>query len=98
MNNQINCHNEVIIIGRIARPPLRCNVKNNKALQLCIAVPNDENYELKPNYVYVNIIADAYNLFKNKIGQPIAINGHIESNYGQRIIVDVLSFIKEKSY
>ena len=32
---------------------------------------------------------------KLKINQAIGINGHIESKWGQKIIVDVLSFIKE---
>ena len=96
MNNQVKCHNEVNLVGRIAKPPLRCQIYNNKAIQLCLALPNDNNYELSPNYAYVNVIANSYDLFKNKIGQAIAINGHIESKCGQRIIVDVLSFIKEK--
>ena len=43
--------------------------------------------------IYVYDDGQIYNQLK--INQAIGINGHIESKWGQKIIVDVLSFIKE---
>ena len=97
MNNQVLCHNEVNLVGRIVKPAFKCKINNKNAVKLCLALPNDCDYNLNPNYAYVNVITNEFNFFKDKIGKAIAINGHIETNYGQKIIVDVISFITEKS-
>ena len=88
-------HNEVLLVGRIMnrQKGYRCN--NKKAIRVKLAMPNDDNYELYPNTAYVYFYEDDQ-LFKSlKRFQAIAINGHIENNWGQRIIVDVFSLIKE---
>ena len=58
--------------------------------------PNDDNYDLNPNIAYIYVYDDGQIYNQLRINQAIGINGHIESKWGQKIIVDVLSFIKEK--
>ena len=93
--NQVKIHNEVILVGRIMskQKNLRCN--NKKAIRIKLALPNDDDYELNPNIAYVYIYDDGEMLEQLKVNQAIAINGHIECNWGQRIIANVISFIKE---
>ena len=93
--NQVKIHNEVILVGRIMsrQRNIRCN--NKKAIRIKLALPNDEDYELEPNIAYVYIYDDGEMLEQLKMNQAIAINGHIECNWGQRIIANVISFIKE---
>ena len=95
MENKIKLHNEVLLIGRIMsrQKGYRCN--NKKAIRVKLAMPNDNDYNLNPNTAYVYFYEDD-KLFKSlKRFQAIAINGHIECNYGQRIIANAISFIKE---
>ena len=93
--NQVKIHNEVILVGRIMsrQRNIRCN--NKKAIRIKLALPNDEDYELDPNIACVYIYDDGEMLEQLKVNQAIAINGHIECNWGQRIIANVISFIKE---
>lgn len=96
MSNQVRLHNEIVLIGRImsCQRNIRCN--NKKAIRVKLAIPNDEDYDLTPDYAYIYVYDDSkiYNSLKR--GQAIAINGHIESHLGQRIIANVISLIKEK--
>ena len=50
---------------------------------------------MNPNIAFVYIYDDGEIFDKLKPNQAIAINGHIESNWGQRVIADVISLIKE---
>ena len=95
MSNQVKIHNEVNLVGRIIskQKDVRCN--SRKAIKVKLAVPNDDNYELNPNIAYVYIYDDGEINNSLNRSQAIAINGHIESNWNQRIICDVLSIIKE---
>ncbi len=95
MENQVKCHNEVILVGRIVTRQRNVKCNNKKAIRVALAVPNDDNYEEGPNVAYVYVYDDGkiYESLKRK--QAIAINGHVECNYGQRIIADVISIIKE---
>lgn len=95
MKNQVKLHNEVILVGRIEsrQKDIRCN--NSKAIRVRLALPNDDDYEKDPNIAYVYIYDDGKIYNKLKPNQAIAINGHIECNYGQRIIANAISFIKE---
>lgn len=95
MAYQVQCHNDVTMIGRLCRPAYKTQINNQKALKLCLAVPNDENYELNPNYINAYLYTNDLNMFRGKVGIPLAFNGHIESKHGIRIIIDVLSIIKE---
>lgn len=93
--NQVKIHNEVMLVGRIMsrHSNLRCN--NKKAIRVKLALPNDDDYELNPNIAYVYIYDDGEIINQLRVNQAIAINGHIECNCGQRIIANVISFIKE---
>ena len=95
MSKQVQLHNEVILFGRIMnrQKNIRCN--NKKAIRVKLALPNDDNYDLIPNIAYIYVYDDGQIYNQLKINQAIGINGHIESKWGQKIIVDVLSFIKE---
>ena len=95
MSKQVQLHNEVILFGRIMnrQKNIRCN--NKKAIRVKLALPNDDNYDLNPNIAYIHVYDDGQIYNQLKINQAIGINGHIESKWGQKIIVDVLSFIKE---
>ena len=95
MSKQVQLHNEVILFGRIMnrQKNIRCN--NKKAIRVKLALPNDDNYDLNPNIACIYVYDDGQIYNQLKINQAIGINGHIESKWGQKIIVDVLSFIKE---
>ncbi len=95
MENQVKIHNEVILVGRIICRQRNVQCNNKKAIKIGLAVPNDDNIEAGPNvaYVYVYDDGEIYNSLKRK--QAIAINGHVECNWGQKIIADVISLIKE---
>ena len=58
-----------------------------------ISVPNDEDYNLEPNNISVNIETNNYKMFRGKIGLPIAISGHIDAKWGQRIVCDLIKFL-----
>ena len=95
MKQQIKCHNEVMLFGRIMSRGKSYKVNNRSAIKVKLAMPNDDNYELNPNIAYIYVYDDGniYNSLKEN--QTIGINGHIESKWGQRIIADVICFIKE---
>ena len=95
MSKQVELHNEVILVGRIMnrQKNIRCN--NRKAIRVKLALPNDIDYNLEPNIAYVYIYDDGNIISQLNRNQAIAINGHIECNWGQRIIADVISLIKE---
>ena len=92
---QVKCHNDVTIVGRIARPVSKCIVNNQKAVQIILKVPNDLDYNLEPNTVVAYALTDDYKMFRGKVGKALAFNGHVECNRGLRIIIDVMTFIKE---
>ena len=60
-----------------------------------LAIPNDDNNGANHSIANVYIYDDGkvYELLKRK--QSIAINGHVECKYGQKIIADVIRIIKE---
>lgn len=95
MSKQVELHNEVMLVGRIMnrQKNIRCN--NRKAIRVKLALPNDIDYNLEPNIAYVYIYDDGNIISQLNRNQAIAINGHIECNWGQRIIADVISLIKE---
>ena len=95
MSKQVKLHNEVMLVGRIMNRQkyIRCN--NRKAIRVKLALPNDIDYNLDPNIAYVYIYDDGNISCQLNRNQAIAINGHIECNWGQRIIADVISLIKE---
>ncbi|MBR2784703.1 MAG: hypothetical protein IKD74_01775 [Clostridia bacterium] len=95
MAKQVKSHNEVMLVGRIInrQKDIRCN--NMKSIRVKLALPNDLDYNLNPNIAFVYIYDDGEIFDKLKPNQAIAINGHIESNWGQRVIADVISLIKE---
>ena len=95
MPKQVELHNEVMLVGRIMsrQKNIRCN--NRKAIRVKLALPNDIDYNLNPNIAYVYIFDDGEIYNKLNRNQAIAINGHIECNWVQRIIADVISLIKD---
>ena len=95
MSKQVELHNEVMLVGRIMsrQKNIRCN--SRKAIRIKLALPNDIDYNLNPNIAYVYIFDDGEIYNKLNRNRAIAINGHIECNWGQRIIADVISLIKE---
>lgn len=95
MSKQVKLHNEVILVGRIInrQKNIRCN--NQKAIRIKLALPNDLDYNLEPNIAYVYIYDDGVSFNQLYRNQAIAISGHVECNWGQRIIADVIRFIKE---
>ena len=95
MMNEVRLHNEVILVGRIQGRQKNIQCNNRKAIRVKLALPNDDNYELNPNIAYVYIYDDGKIYNQLKVNQAIAINGHVECNWGQRIIANVISFIKE---
>jgi len=95
MENQVKSRNEVILVGKIVtrQRKFKCNDKN--AIKIGIATKNYRDSKAGPNIAYVYVYDDGkiYNSLKRR--QSVAINGHVECNYGQRIIADVIKLIKE---
>ncbi len=89
---QIGCHNEFTIFGRILYGNKKVRVNNHNAIELCILCPNDDDYSKEPNRVYVNVITNDSKMFKYMKGRVIGITGHIITQYGQKLIADVISF------
>lgn len=98
MKKQIKIHNEVTLVGRIRHTGTIVKLDNKNALRVIISVPNDEDYELKPNNISVYFKTSDYKMFRNKNDTEIAICGHIDTRRGQKIICDVMSFIKELTF
>ena len=96
MKDQVRLHNEVILVGRIIgrQKNIRCN--NKKAIRVKLAIPNDDDYEMNSNIAYVYIYDDNEIYNQLRINQAIAINGHVECNWGQRIIAHVIRLIEEQ--
>ena len=95
MSKQVELHNEVMLIGRIMSYQKNNKCNNRKAIKVKLALPNDIDYNLDPNIAYVYIYDDGEIIKQINKNQTIAINGHIECKWGQRIIADVISLIKE---
>ena len=93
MKQPVSIHNEIILIGRIRYSGRKVQIANKEMLNFIISVPNDEDYNLEPNNISVNIETNNFKMFRGKIGMPIAISGHIDARWGQRIVVDLLEFI-----
>ena len=62
-------------------------------LNFVISVPNDEDYNLEPNNISVNVETNNFKMFRGKVGMPIAISGHLDAKWGQRIICDLIKFL-----
>jgi len=95
MSKEVQLHNEVMLVGRIMNRQKNVRCSNRKAIRVKLALPNDFDYNLNPNIAYVYIFDDGEIYNKLKPNHAIAINGHIECNWGQRVIADVISLIKE---
>ena len=95
MSKQVELHNEVMLIGRIMSYKKKNKCNNMKAIKVKLALPNDIDYNLDPNIAYVYIYDDGEITKQINKNQTISINGHIECKWGQRIIADVISLIKE---
>ena len=94
MNKEVLIHNEVILVGRIISKQKNVKCNNRDTTKVKLAIPDDDR-EDSYNVANVYIFNDG-NIEKNlKHNQAIAISGHIESRFGQKIIADVVSFIKE---
>ena len=95
MENQIKSRNEVIIVGKIVTRQRKVKCNGQEAIKIGVAMKNYSDSKAGPNIAYVYVYDDGkiYDLLKRR--QNVSINGHIECNYGQRIIVDVINVIKE---
>ena len=85
--------NEVILLGRIMSHQQNIMCNNRKSIRVKIAIPTCDYTTYDVAYVYIYDDGNIIKLLNKK--QAIAINGHIESNNVQRVIVDALSIIKE---
>ncbi len=95
MVNQVGLHNEVILVGRVIGYQKNISCNNKKAIKLKLAIPNDDDYNLEPNFACVYVYDDGNISNSLNKSQAIAISGHLESNHGQRIIANIISLIKE---
>ena len=95
MENQIKCRNEVILVGKIVtrQRNVKCNDKN--AIKIGIGMKNYNDNEAGPYIAYVYVYDDGKIYDSLKRRQNVSINGHIECNYSQKIIVDEISLIEE---
>ena len=64
---QVECHNDVTIVGRIAKPVSKCFVNNQKAVQIVLKVPNDLDYNLEPNTVVAYALTDDIKCLEEKL-------------------------------
>ena len=85
--------NNVELFGNLRNRGQRVKVGNENALRLIISVPNDEKSEERSNNISVYYITDDFNILRSFIGEKFMISGHIDTMYGQRIIVDQLIMV-----
>ncbi len=95
MKNQVKCHNEVILVGRIVTRQRNVKCNNKKAIKIGVAMKNYHDSKAGPSIAYVYIYDDGKIYDSLKRRQNVSINGHIECNYSQKIIVDEISLIEE---
>ncbi len=93
MKHPVATHNEIVLVGRIRYSGRRVQVANKEMLNFVICVPNDEDYNLEPNNISVNVETKDFKMLRGKVGMPIAISGHIDAKWGQRIICDLIKFM-----
>jgi hypothetical protein len=94
----VELKNEVFLVGLLLAKQRNIKCNNKKSIRVTLGVANDNDNE---GYNIANVIIyDEDNKLFNSLKrrQPIAIKGHIECNYGQRIIADVVNIIKEPEY
>ena len=93
MKHPVAIHNEIVLVGRIRYSGRRVQVANKEMLNFVIAVPNDDDYNLDPNNISVNVETKDFKMFRGKVVMPIAISGHIDAKWGQRIICDLIKYL-----
>lgn len=93
MKQPVATHNEIILVGRIRYSGRRVRVANKDMLNFVISVPNDEDYNLEPNNISVNVETNNFKMFRDKVGMPIAISGHIDAKWGRRNVCDLFKFL-----
>lgn len=88
MNNQIICHNEFTVVGRIVDV-----MKKKDELEVLLLCPNDDNYNLDANKVFIKFDLLDFNKFKEAIGCAIAVTGHIEFDIEAKLIAEMYQII-----
>ena len=89
MKNQLLCHNEFTIVGRISDEIV--NIDN--AIRVLVLCPNDDDYDKSANKIYVDFDLNDYKIISNSIGNAIAITGHIEFDKKIRLISEMYKLI-----
>lgn len=83
-------NNEVTLIGRIITWNKNNMCNNKKSIKLKMEIDNDDNTN-KREFAVVYIYDDG-NISKYlRRDMLIGFSGHVECNYGQRLICDVLT-------
>ena len=93
MKHPVAIHNEVVLVGRIRYAGRKVQVANKDMLNFVISVPNDDDCNLEPNNISVNVETTDFKRFRAQVGMPMAISVHIDAKWGQRIICDLIKFI-----
>lgn len=89
MKNQLLCHNEFTIVGRISSEII--NIDNY--IRVLILCPNDDDYEKSANKIYVDFDSKDYQIINNNVGNAIAITGHIEFDNKLKLISEMYRFV-----
>ena len=90
MNNQVICHNEFTIVGRITS---EIEIIDDCITRVLILCPNDDDYEKLANKVYIDFSVSEYDFFSKMIDHAIAVTGHVEFNNYLRLISDMYKII-----
>ena len=88
--NQVLCHNEFTIVGRVSD---EIKYIGDNIIRILILCPNDENYNQLANKIYVDFDSKDHTVFEKMIGCAIAVTGHIEFDNRLKLISDMYQFV-----
>ena len=89
----IKFRNEVFLVGLLLAKQRNITCNNRKAIRLTLGMANDKEQYNIANVIIYDENNSIYESLKRK--QSLTIKGHVECNYGQRIIVDEIHILKE---
>ena len=93
LNKQLN--KEVILFGHVISGLFKVRVNNKEAVKLLLRVEDDNDNNINHNIPVYFVSAD-YKTIESLRNNDIGINGHLETKWRIRIIVDAVASLKDE--
>lgn len=93
LNKQLN--KEVILFGHVISGLFKVRVNNKEAVKLLLRVEDDNDNNINHNIPVYFVSAD-YKMIESLRNNDIGINGHLETKWRMRIIVDAVASLKDE--